>query len=240
MKVLIINCDFDKNPNTNGGQILKRAIEDYNLEVIISNAFENNLPSVEEIRSCIGVIITGSLESVYNGEEWVKNTIFLIKKLLEIHKQTLGICFGFQAISEALGSKVRKSGSLEEGFCKIEINRQGQNHWLFKGMQKTPYVYQSHGDIIDAIPKGAVLLAKNNFSIQAYTYKNFYCVQFHPEIDAVIAKVMAERDKKVIEENAAISEETYNDSKKLIKNFLEHIKGSEAIRNNKFTKKQII
>ncbi len=197
MKILILNCDFDSSAETNGAQIIKRQLNSIGIwEIAIRNAFESSIPEDEEMRRYDRIIITGSRASAYDNEEWIKNLARAIRKLQNLNIPTMGICFGFQAIAEALGGKVEASGSYEEGFGTIHLTEEGKAHPIISHLKEDPMVYQSHGDIIKKMPKDAVALARNEHSLQAYALGKFLCVQFHPEITPEIATKMAVRDGK--------------------------------------------
>lgn len=193
--LLIINCDFDENPETNGGQLLLAHLKKIgSADVRIINAVENRITGAD-LDVCDAAIITGSRASVYDGAEWVENLFYAVRVLDKLNIPTLGICFGFQVVAEALGGKVRRGESFEEGFTAITVTQEGSESVLFKSLPKTFFVYQSHGDVA-ALPKASVILANNPHSLQAYSLRNFSCVQFHPEILPATAEKMALRDGK--------------------------------------------
>lgn len=194
MKILILNCDFDKNPETNGAHLIRSHLTGN--DVAIKNVFENEFPDKNEISSYSHVIVTGSRASVYDNMEWIKNLIDVVKILDKTDTRTLGVCFGFQIITEALGGEVKKSESFREGFETIELTNNGKKHFLFSGFPQRFMAYQSHGDAATKLPDNATILAKSKNSIQAYSLRNFRCVQFHPEILPKIATKMALRDGK--------------------------------------------
>ncbi len=196
IKVLILNCDFDKNQETNGAQLIKSHLSAISVEnVSIKNMFDNPFLSGSELSSD-RIIITGSRASVYEDLEWIKNLLETVKKLGKIGTPTFGVCFGFQVVAKALGGKVEKSGLFEEGFGTVTLTGAGGNHFIFSGFPGQFSAYQSHGDVVTKVPDNATILAKNETCIQAYSLGNFCCVQFHPEISPKIAEKMALRDGK--------------------------------------------
>lgn len=217
----MLNCDFDENPVTNGGTILKASLENMGTYVDVFRTFDNKFPMISEIKNYDGFIITGSRASVYEKKEWIPKLMDLIVLIDSLHKPVLGICFGFQATAQAFGGKVEPSGVYEEGFKKLELNDMGMKQEIFKGLKKDFYVYQSHGDVVTRLPEKSISLSES-WCTEAFRLREFFCVQFHPEILPDIATKMAIRDKKPINEIMKSVEKTYSDTIRIISNFSDY------------------
>ncbi len=225
MKIIILNCDFDPSKETNGAQLIKSHLSSMDVkEITIHKAFENQIPDEGGIKFCDGVIITGSRASVYEDLGWVKKIKPFILNLEKLHTPVLGICFGFQLITEFLGGKVASSGTFEEGYMDIMLTELGKQNQLFRGFPTKFKVYQSHGDVAKSLPAGSEILAQNNNSLQAYSFKNFSCVQFHPEILPSTAVKMAVRDGKKTDYIMNSVPEDYNLTLKILSNFVNYCK----------------
>ncbi len=223
MNVLVLNCDFGKNKETDGGEILKAIIEKLNHTATLLKIFDNQLPTFGELKQFNKVLITGSKASVYDKtNEWIPKLEELIREIDKLEIPTLGICFGMQIITQALGGRVEKNTVFEEGFREIELNEKGIESKLFKGIPRKVKVYESHGDHATQIPIGAKLLAKNNVSLQAYSLRNFYCMQFHPEITTGVVEAISKRDSKDVNKLLNGVDKTYSMPLKVIENFLEN------------------
>ncbi|MGY6498986.1 MAG: type 1 glutamine amidotransferase [Microcella sp.] len=86
-----------------------------------------------------------------------------------------GICFGGQLIARAMGGSVAPAPKGEIGWTAIWSDRAelvGQGPW-----------FQFHYDRWQ-LPPGAVEIARNPVSSQAFTINRSLAVQFHPELDA--------------------------------------------------------
>ncbi len=222
MNILILNCDFDKNPETNGAHLIKSHLAGN--DVAIKDVFENEFPDKSKISSYSHVIITGSRASVYDSAGWIKNLVDVVKTIDKDNTPTLGVCFGFQIIAEAFGGNIESSGHFEEGFKTVALTDSGKRHFLFSGFPQRFMAYQSHGDIATKLPDNAAILAKNGNSIQAYSLRNFHCVQFHPEILPETAIKMALRDGKNLNNIIGGVGSDYNLPVVLFSNFIEQAK----------------
>jgi len=100
--------------------------------------------------------------------------------ILESGLPILGICYGMQALTLALGGTVTSSGQREYGLAEIELLQ--ENALLVGGKQR---VWMSHGDRIEKMPSGFTLLATSpNSPVAAMgdMRRRYYGVQFHPEV----------------------------------------------------------
>jgi len=122
-----------------------------------------------------GFILSGGPASVYEaGAPQVPAYI------LESGLPILGICYGMQALTHALGGQVASSQEREYGPAQVEILR--GNPLADAGRQQ---VWMSHGDRIETIPSGFDILARSENSPVAAmgdTQRNYYGLQFHPEV----------------------------------------------------------
>lgn len=123
-----------------------------------------------------GFILSGGPRSVYEP-----GAPFLPGYVLTAGVPILGICYGMQALVDALGGKVAPAGEREFGSAKLEIT---QPCPLLQN-DDDPQVWMSHGDRIEALPKGFAVLARTgNSPIAAMgdQSRGYYGLQFHPEV----------------------------------------------------------
>jgi GMP synthase (glutamine-hydrolysing) len=122
------------------------------------------------------IILSGGPASVH-----VKGSPKPDPGLFELGLPVLGICYGMQLMGHQLGGKVRPAKTREFGHAVIDIT--GSNP-LFKGLGKSQKVWMSHGDHVDAMPKGFKIIAKTDASVAAMAdeTRGLYALQFHPEV----------------------------------------------------------
>ena len=122
-----------------------------------------------------GFILSGGPASVYGA-----GAPSLPSYVLDSQMPVLGICYGMQLLTHTLGGQVASSAGREYGFATI--NSTAINDLLLPGEQQ---VWMSHGDRIELIPPGFVVLAHSASSpVAAMGDKDrrYYGVQFHPEV----------------------------------------------------------
>ncbi|HAX68040.1 MAG TPA: GMP synthase (glutamine-hydrolyzing) [Anaerolineae bacterium] len=126
-----------------------------------------------------GFILSGGPKSVYE-----ENAPFIQQFILESGLPILGICYGMQALTHALGGKVDPSAQREYGHAEIDIiDRRGEvTSPLLFGLSK---VWMSHGDKVTQLPEGFVALAKSGnspYAAMGDVKRKYFGVQFHPEV----------------------------------------------------------
>ncbi|MFO7910453.1 MAG: glutamine-hydrolyzing GMP synthase, partial [Halomonas sp.] len=103
----------------------------------------------------------------------------------------LGICYGMQTMAEQLGGKVAGSQQREFGYAQIQIDAENA---LFKAIKDHVDastgkalldVWMSHGDKVAEVPDTFTVTASTPscpIAAMAWEEKQFYGVQFHPEV----------------------------------------------------------
>lgn len=167
----IIILDFGSQTT----QLIGRRIRELDTfcEIIPYDKFPKDDPDV------IGVILSGSPLSVYAQDAFHPDLSGIIG-----HYPLLGICYGAQYLSYALGGKVESAGTREYGRANLEMTDNCSR--LFKGIAAPAQVWMSHGDSITAIPEGYKATASTS-SVRYAAFESIsqpvWAVQFHPEVE---------------------------------------------------------
>jgi GMP synthase (glutamine-hydrolysing) len=122
-----------------------------------------------------GYILSGGPASVYED-----GAPHIPAYVLESRRPILGICYGMQALTQALGGRVAGSSEREYGPAALEVF--AANPLVPTGKQT---VWMSHGDRIEAPPQGFHVLAKSANSpvaLMGDLSRGYFGLQFHPEV----------------------------------------------------------
>jgi GMP synthase (glutamine-hydrolysing) len=134
--------------------------------------------SLEEVRSYhpAGVILSGGPCSVYDIDAPPADV-----RMLELGVPVLGICYGLQFITHALGGKVTPAPRREYGHAQIELAALSP---LFRDVPQSTSVWMSHGDEAQELPSGFQLVARTANAVAAIEdpVRRIWAVQFHPEV----------------------------------------------------------
>jgi GMP synthase (glutamine-hydrolysing) len=124
-----------------------------------------------------GFILSGGPSSVYEAAAPQLNPALLAQG-----RPILGICYGMQALTHALGGVVAPARAREYGRASLTHRRRSP---LLDDLPETLTVWMSHGDRIEQPPPGFVPLAESDNSPLAAMgdlARHLYGVQFHPEV----------------------------------------------------------
>ncbi len=124
------------------------------------------------------LILSGGPESVYDESAPQPSRAWF-----EGGYPILGICYGMQWMMHAFGGKVVAAVHREYGPATVHLN--GADTRLLRGLGPEEQVWASHGDRIDAAAPGFTTVASSEaapFAAVEDTERNWYGVQFHPEV----------------------------------------------------------
>ena len=127
-----------------------------------------------------GIILSGGPLNVYQIDNYSFD-----KKILEKKIPILGICFGHQILSKLNGGRVKQSKFREFGLANIYKRGESALTKNFFNKKNTNKVWMSHADHVSKLPKNFSVIGSSQnskFAIIENKKKNFYGVQFHPEV----------------------------------------------------------
>lgn len=137
-------------------------------------------------------LVTGSAAGVYEPLPWIAPLLAFIREA-KGQAKLVGICFGHQAMAEALGGRVEKS---ERGWAAglQDYELVARRDWMGADPPPRIAVPVSHQDRVVVAPPGADILAHSPFSpfgMLAWD-DDALSMQFHPEFEPDFAKAVIE------------------------------------------------
>lgn len=134
--------------------------------------------TVEEIkaRDPQAIVLSGGPASVY-----AEGAPKLDPALFDLDVPVFGICYGFQAMAQALGGTVAHTGTSEYGRTELKVSG-GQLH---SELPATQPVWMSHGDAVTEAPDGFDVVATSaGAPVAAFEHRarRLAGVQYHPEV----------------------------------------------------------
>ncbi|HET9257169.1 MAG TPA: glutamine-hydrolyzing GMP synthase [Pseudonocardiaceae bacterium] len=129
-------------------------------------------------RDPAAIVLSGGPASVYaDGAPRVDPALF------HAGVPVLGICYGFQAMADALGGVVKRTGTREYGRTDVELLDGGGV--LHRELPARGPVWMSHGDAVTEAPDGFAVTARSAGSpVAAFEDidRRLAGVQYHPEV----------------------------------------------------------
>ena len=159
-------------------QLIARRIRELG---VFSEIISHKKISNKNINSSVkGIILSGGPLNVYQINKYSFD-----KKIIEKRVPILGICFGHQILSKLNGGKVKQSKFREFGLANIKKKKESILVKNFFNKKKENKVWMSHADQVSKLPKNFSVIASSQnskFAIIENKSKNYYGVQFHPEV----------------------------------------------------------
>src|ERR1700760_4316923 len=134
--------------------------------------------SIDEIkaRDPEAVVLSGGPASVY-----AEGAPVLDPALFDLDVPVFGICYGFQAMAQALGGTVAHTGTSEHGRTELKVVG-GELH---SDLPETQPVWMSHGAAVTSAPDGFEVVAQSaGAPVAAFEdrTRRLAGVQYHPEV----------------------------------------------------------
>jgi GMP synthase (glutamine-hydrolysing) len=155
------------------------------------NVFSAILPctsTLDEIRQYApaGIVLSGGPSSVYDPDAPKCDPAILAMNI-----PVLGICYGMQWITHALGGKVDKAERREYGRAQLKVatsagpSGPASESALFVGVPTSLRIWNSHGDHVRELPPGFCATGHTENAIASLEdpQRKIYAVQFHVEVN---------------------------------------------------------
>ena len=158
-----------------------------------ANAYSEIVPHTATVaemlaRDPVAIVLSGGPSSVYaEGAPSVDPALFTAGV------PVFGICYGFQAMAQALGGTVERTGLSEFGGTPLRVEGESV---LFAGLPTEQSVWMSHGDSVTSAPTGFDVTASSAGAPVAAmedVSRRLAGVQFHPEV------VHSEHGQRILE-----------------------------------------
>ena len=136
------------------------------------------------------LVVTGSTWSVTDTDvigSWIGREVEMVRAAHDAGVRVLGLCFGGQVLSAALGGEVRRVDTPEFGWHEVDTD-------LPDAIAPGPW-FEWHYDGF-TVPDGATEIARTAVSPQAFRIGRSVGTQFHPEVTTELVDRWISMDEK--------------------------------------------
>ncbi|MCI0493115.1 MAG: type 1 glutamine amidotransferase [Planctomycetes bacterium] len=156
------------------------------------------------------ILLGGSGHYSAAGEgAWLDRALESMRQIHNIAKPTFASCWGFQAMTRALGGRcVNDLPNAEIGTIELRLTEAGRADPLFGQLPPVFAGQAGHEDHVVVLPPDAMLLASSDrVPEQAFCFagRPIYCTQFHPELDLSALSERVRAYPEYIERIASVS-----------------------------------
>jgi GMP synthase (glutamine-hydrolysing) len=174
------------------------------------------VPTHTELDQADIVLLGGSGHYSAAGEgQWLEGILDVLRDIHARSKPTFASCWGFQAMSRAMGGRCIHDPPLAElGTVELKLTEAGRADPLFGSLPPNFTGQAGHEDHVVQLPDDAVLLASSDrVREQAFRFANkpIYCTQFHPELDRTALLERVRAYPEYVERIAGVPYEEFTD-----------------------------
>lgn len=138
-------------------------------------------PVPQVLNEVSGLVFMGGAMSVNDPLDWIGEELRLIDRCLEQGVPVMGVCFGGQLLSKALGGEVTRGPGMEIGWHPVQRLDGRGAAWL-GDLEPEFLAFHWHADTF-SIPDGAErLLTSRCYGNQAFAWGDHLAMQFHLEM----------------------------------------------------------
>ncbi|XP_008794061.2 gamma-glutamyl peptidase 5-like [Phoenix dactylifera] len=149
----------------------------------VYRAARGELPAEEDVDAYDGFVITGSCNDAHGDDLWIKELLKLLKIIDSKRKKVLGICFGHQILSRALGGKTGRAKGWDVGVTCIHPSQSALKLLSSLHIPSHLPVIECHRDEVWELPPLAEVMAwSEKTGIEMFRYGDHIMgIQGHPE-----------------------------------------------------------
>lgn len=150
-----------------------------------------------------GAVLTGSASMVTERHAWSERTAGWIRDAMDRELPMLGVCYGHQLMSHALGGRVDYlPGGREMGTVPLTVHDDAEHDPLAASLPATFDAHTTHEQSVLELPRGALSLARSRqdpHHLVRYG-KHAVSMQFHPEFSAEVMRAYIRRRHDVLDQ----------------------------------------
>lgn len=187
--------------------LLRDWLRERGLAHTIVRAWEEGVP--DDPREHCWIVALGTSDSAIQTEPaWIPDEIGFLRRAVDADVPVLGICFGGQALSVALGGEIAPADPISMGWFEISTDEP-------ELVPPGPWLHFNYERF--SIPKGATQIASSPSGPGAFRLGPHLGIQFHPEVTAEIVDRWTESDSAKLAERGLDLDQLRSQTRQLAK-----------------------
>ncbi|MEW8506503.1 MAG: type 1 glutamine amidotransferase [Candidatus Thiodiazotropha sp.] len=150
-------------------------------------------PIPERTDDVSALVFMGAGVSVNDQLPWMEGELELIRKAIDLDLPVMGICFGAQLMSKALGGEITRGKGMEIGWYPVNMSVEADQQGWLKGVPDTFTAFHWHADTYTLPPGGRHLMRSDCFEQQGFIMGDHIGMQFHLEMTREMVENWVER-----------------------------------------------
>lgn len=139
-----------------------------------------------------GLVFLGAAVSVNDDLPWLAEELALVRRAYDAGVPMMGVCFGGQLMSKALGGEVTRGEGMEIGWHPLQRLNAEDGGWL-ADLPDSFDTFHWHADTFSMPPGSQPLLRSRCYRNQAYYLGDHIGMQFHLEMTSKMLHGWIER-----------------------------------------------
>lgn len=178
--------------------------------------------TVTDLEKFSAMIFMGGPYSVNDDHDWIINELNLIRHAIQQDIPMMGVCFGAQMISKALGAEIKPAEKMEAGWHRITADTSLLHNLHALNLEDSFEVFEWHEDSF-SIPEGAIRIFKGSGTKnQGYIHGKILAMQFHLEVTEHMVAEWLDRYKECLPKRLG-SIRSYQEIKEHLDERMEHL-----------------
>lgn len=159
-------------------------------ELICVDADRPVPPQLDDVS---GLVFMGAAVSVNDHLPWLDAELELIRRASAAGVPMMGVCFGGQLISKALGGDVTRGEGMEIGWFPLYRLGDGDQQGWLDGLPVEFETFHWHADTFSMPPGSQPLLMSDCYKNQGYVLQDHLGMQFHLEMTVEMVEAWIRR-----------------------------------------------